>query len=208
LAFERAVVIEMLGIDVGDDRDIAGSLTKVPSDSSASTTIQSPPCRAGIGAIGIDDAAVDDGRVEAAGIEQRATSDVVVVLPCVPPMAMGLETHQFGQHFGAAHDRQAAARAAISSGLSLDRRRNDDDLRVAEVLRRMADGTPMPIAQALHIVVLGTVRALHLVAQVPRTSAMPLMPMPPMPMKWIVPSLRGSFMYPRRRFNALLLPPS
>ena len=38
-----------------------------------------------------------------------ATSEVVVVLPCVPAMAIALlQAHQLGQHLGAAHDRQAA----------------------------------------------------------------------------------------------------
>ena len=38
---ESLEMIEMLGIDIGDDGDI-GNFRKVPSDSSASTTIQSP----------------------------------------------------------------------------------------------------------------------------------------------------------------------
>ena len=48
----------------------AGSFRKVPSLSSASTTIQSPAPEPRVGAIGVDDAAIDHGRVEAAGIEQ------------------------------------------------------------------------------------------------------------------------------------------
>ena len=44
---EGLEVVEVLGIDVGDHRDIGGKLEEVPSLSSASTTIQSPaPSRA------------------------------------------------------------------------------------------------------------------------------------------------------------------
>ena len=44
---EGLEMVEVLGIDVGHDRDVGGSLRNVPSLSSASTTIQSPaPSRA------------------------------------------------------------------------------------------------------------------------------------------------------------------
>jgi len=44
-ALESAVEIKMIGIDVGDDRIVAGSLRNVPSLSSASTTTHSPAPR-------------------------------------------------------------------------------------------------------------------------------------------------------------------
>ena len=50
------------------------------------------------------------------------------------------QAHQFGQHFGAAHDRQplrAGCRKLRIVGL--DRRRIDDYLRVGEIFRLMPD---------------------------------------------------------------------
>jgi hypothetical protein len=68
---ERAVVIEMLGIDVGDDHHIGrqldeGAVGLVRLDHHP-VALAEPR----IGAIGVDDAAVDDSRIEAA--RHRAT---------------------------------------------------------------------------------------------------------------------------------------
>ena len=67
---------------------VAGSLTMVPSDSSASATIQSPePCRA------LEPQALMMPPLTTVGSRPAASricaiSDVVVVLPCVPPTAI------------------------------------------------------------------------------------------------------------------------
>ena len=68
---EGLEMVEMLGIDVGDDGDVGrqleeGAVALVGLD-------HHPVARAepGVGAIGVDDAAVDDGRIEAGGVEQR-----------------------------------------------------------------------------------------------------------------------------------------
>ena len=119
----------------------AGSFRKVPSLSSASTTIQSPRAKPRIGAIGVDDAAIDDGRVELAGVEQRRDKRGRRRLA----MRAGdgdalLEAHQLGQHFGAAHDGQALLAGGDKFGIvALDRGRDHDDFGVAEILGVMAD---------------------------------------------------------------------
>ena len=71
-----------------------------------------------------------------------ATSEVVVVLPCVPAIATQLlEPHQLGEHLGAAHDRQPLRTRRGQFGIvALDRRRDDDhDLGVVEIVRLVAD---------------------------------------------------------------------
>ena len=99
-----------------------------------------------------------------------ATIDVVVVLPCVPAMAThGLEAHQFGQHFRAAHDRQVAGRAPRPvPGLSrLIAVETTTTCAVADVLQPVADrNLDAVLAQARDIGVVAEVRALHLVAEI------------------------------------------
>ena len=98
-----------------------------------------------------------------------ATIEVVVVLPCVPPMAIAdFEPHQLGQHLGAPDDRQAARPRLDQLGIvALDRRRDDDDRRIVEVLRIVADRDLDPaVAQALHVVAVGDVGAVHAIVLV------------------------------------------
>ena len=162
---EAAVMIEMLGIDIGDDDDIGGQL-----DEGAVRFIRldhHPVALAEprIGAIGIDDAAIDDGRIEAAGIEQRRDER------CRRRLAMraadrdaGFEAHQFGQHFGAAHDRQdSGARASTSSGLSsLTAEETTTTCASPRFSARVADDDlDAALAQPRDIVVVGDVGALH-----------------------------------------------
>jgi hypothetical protein len=57
----------------------------------------------------------------------------------------GLEAHQFGQHFGAAHHRQVAAARLHQLGIvRLHGRGNHHNLRRAEILGVMADRDAMP----------------------------------------------------------------
>ena len=138
---EGLEMIEMFGIDIGDDGDVGGQLQEravalVGLD-------HHPVARAEprIGAIGVDDAAVDDGRIEARGVEQRRDQRGRRRL------AVGagdrdalLEPHQFGEHLGAPHDRNAArARRDELRIVALDRGRDDDHGGVAQIGRVMAD---------------------------------------------------------------------
>ena len=109
---ERAVVIEMLGIDVGDDRYLGRQLQE---GAVALVGLDHHPlalAHAGIGAIGVDDAAIDDRRVEPAGVEQRRDHRRRRGLAMRAADGDRLaKAHQFGQHLGAANDRQQLQRA-------------------------------------------------------------------------------------------------
>ena len=95
----------MLGIDVGDDRDRpVESKQKLPSLSSASTTIQSLS-EPSVGPVAIDDAAVDLGRVEPASVEHRRDHRRRGGFPVRAGDRDGLlHAHQLGEHFGSADD--------------------------------------------------------------------------------------------------------
>ena len=105
---EGLEVVEMLGIDVGDDRDVGGQLQE---RAVALVGLDHHPvagAEPGIGAIGVDDAAIDHGRIEPGGVEQRRDQRGRRGL------AVGagdrdalLEPHQLGQHLGAADDGNA-----------------------------------------------------------------------------------------------------
>src|ERR1700730_13226389 len=78
-----------------------------------------------------------------------------------------LEAHELREHFRAANDGYAfLSRGHELRILSLDGRRDHDDLRRAEVFRAMTDIDKRAFAaQSQHIGALGRVRALDLVAQ-------------------------------------------
>ena len=77
-----------------------------------------------------------------------------------------LEAHQFGEHFGAADDRQAlCARRGEFGIVALDGGRDDDDGGLAEVGRIMADeDAGALVAQPFDVGVVAGVRALHPIA--------------------------------------------
>jgi hypothetical protein len=104
---ERAVVIEMLGIDVGDDSHIGG---KLQERAVALICFDDHPvalAHACIRTIGVDDTAIDHSWIEIARIEQSSDHGGRRRLAVRAADSDGLaETHQFGQHFRAADDRQ------------------------------------------------------------------------------------------------------
>ena len=131
-------MVEMLGVDIGDDGDVGGQFQE---RAVALVGLDDHPVAAaalGVGAIGVDDAAVDDGRIEAGGVEQGGDQRGRRRL------AMGagdrdalLEPHQFGEHFGAAHDRHALLPRGDEFGIvAPDRGGDDDHRRLAEIARR------------------------------------------------------------------------
>ena len=112
---ERLEVIEMFGIDVGDDHDIGRQFQE---GAVALVGLHHHPVAGAetrIGAIGVDDAAIDHGGIEAAGIEQgcdhRRGRGLAVG---ARDRHAAFQPHQFGEHFGAPHHRNAAARAPPS----------------------------------------------------------------------------------------------
>ena len=123
---------------------VAGSFRKVPSRLVGLDHHPVAAAEPRVGAVGVDDAAVDHGRVEAAGIEQRG--DQRGRRGLAVGAADGdrpFEAHQLAQHLGAAHDgQQARARRQHLGIVGLDRRGDDDDLGLAEILGAMADMRP------------------------------------------------------------------
>ena len=159
---EGAVVIEMLRIDVGDQRHVGRQLDEGAVGLVGLDHHPVAGAHAGIGAVGVDDAAVDDGRVEAAGIEQRRHHRGGGRLAVGAGDRDGLlEAHQLGQHLGAAHHRQQALARRLQLGIvALDRRGDDHHPRLAEIGGVMADGDgDALLAQALDIGVVGQRRS-------------------------------------------------
>ena len=105
---EAAVMFEMLGIDVGDDRDRP---VEAEEAAVALVGLDHPPvafAEPGIGAVAIDDAAVDHGRVDPAAVEQRRDHRRRRRLAVRAGDRDGLlHAHQLGEHFGAADAGQA-----------------------------------------------------------------------------------------------------
>ena len=127
---ERAVVVKMLGVDVGDDHDVGG---KLHEGAVGLIRLHYHPvtlAEAGVGAIGVDDATVDDGWVKVAGIEQcRHQRGGRRLAMRAAHCHAGLEPHEFGEHFRAAHDGQVAvARFHQFRIVVLHRGRDDHDL--------------------------------------------------------------------------------
>ena len=141
---EGLEMIEMLGVDIGDDRDVGRQLEE---GAVAFVGLHHHPfacAQPRVGAIGVDDAAVDDGRIEAARVEQgcneRGRRRLAVGSGDGDAL---LEPHQFGEHFGAAHHRQAFfAGGGEFRVVALDRGRDHHHRGVAEVAGVMADETP------------------------------------------------------------------
>ena len=138
---ERMEMVEMLRVDVGDDGDVG---RKLQEGAVALVGLDHHPvagAEARIGAIGVDDAAIDDGRIESAGVEQRRDERGRRGLA----MRAGdgdalLEAHQLGEHFRAAHHGQALVARGDEFGIvALDRGRDDDDGGLAEIFGVMAD---------------------------------------------------------------------
>ena len=109
---ESLEVVEMLGIDVGDDGDVGGQLQE---RAVALVGLDHHPVAVAeprVGAVGVDDAAVDDGRIEAGGVEQgrdqRRRRRLAVRAGDGDAL---LEPHQLGEHLGAPNDGNAPRRA-------------------------------------------------------------------------------------------------
>ena len=165
---EAAIMFEMLGIDVGDDRD--GPVE--PKEAAvAFVGLDHPPVALAeprVRAVAVDDPAVDHRRVEPAGIEQRGDHRGRRGL------AVGagdrdrlLHAHQLGEHFGAADPRQAALGGGCDFRIIvLDRGRADDHRGIAEIVGVMADrDRDSLLAQFLDDIAVGDIAALHRIAE-------------------------------------------
>ena len=124
---------------------------------------------AGVGAVGVDDAAVDHRRIEAAGIEHRGDHRGRRGLAVrAADRDRPFEPHQLAQHLGAPHHRhEAGARRQHLGIVLLDRRRHDHDLGVADIVGAMADlDLDAELGEAARVGAVGEVAALHLVAEI------------------------------------------
>ena len=164
---EGAVIVEMLGIDVGDDDDVGRKLDEGAVRFIGFDHHPVALAEAGIGAIGVDDAAVDHRLVETAAIEEGGNQQVVVVLPCVPPTA----TQDLNRMSSASISARRTigsrrSRAAASSGLSALTAEEMTTTGVAKILLAMADlDRDAELAEPCDIVVVGEVGSLNRIAE-------------------------------------------
>ena len=126
---EGPEMIEMLGIDIGDDGDFGG---KLEEGAVAFVGFDDHPIAGAeprIGAVGVDDAAIDDGRIEFAGFEKGGDERCRGGLAMRPGDGDALlQAHELGEHFRAAHDGQALLPRGDEFGVvALDRGRDHDD---------------------------------------------------------------------------------
>ena len=166
---ESLEVVEMLGIDIGDDGDVGRQLEEGAVGLVGLDHHPVAGAEPRIGAVGVDDAAVDDGRIEAAGVEQRRHHRGRRGLAVrAGDGDAALQPHQLGQHLGAAHHRQPLrARRREFRIVALDRRGDDDDLGAAEIVGIVADrDRDALVAQPLDVGAVGLVGALHRVAEI------------------------------------------
>ena len=151
-----------------------------------------------VGAVGVDDAAIDHGRIEAAGVEQgrdhRRRRGLAVG---AGNRDAALQPHQFGEHLGAAHHGNALrARRHQFRIVALDRGRHHDHVGAVDILGLVADRDRRcpSRAAARHWRRRPRPSPARSNRDCSSTSAMPLMPMPPIPTKWMGPISRGSLM--------------
>ena len=115
---EVAVELHVLGVDVGDHRDARrqaheGAVGLVGLDHHPVAFAV-----AGVGAVGVDDAAVDHGRIELGGIEQRRDQRGGGGLAVgAGDRDRPLQAHQLAEHLGAPDDRHAGAARRLDLGI-------------------------------------------------------------------------------------------
>src|SRR5712671_4796088 len=168
-SIKRHEMIEMFGIDVGDDCDIGGQLEERAVGFIGLDHHPVAGAEPRIGAIGLDNAAIDDGRIEIAGIEQQGDQRRGGGLAVRARNGhAALEPHQFGQHLGAPHDRQAL-RAGSSEFriVTLDGRRDDHHVGALDVGGRMTDRhLDALVAQAFDVATFRDVGARDRIAEI------------------------------------------
>ena len=117
--FDCAPVFHVFGVDIGHNRDRRRQSVK---RAVGFIRLDNHPFAipdAGVRSIGMDDTAVHNSGVEIAVIQQRGHhrgSRGFAVRP--RNRDVGLEPHQFGQHFCTAHNRQTAAARLVQFGVA------------------------------------------------------------------------------------------
>ena len=166
---EGLEVVEVLGIDVGDDGDVGGELEE---RAVAFVGLDHHPVAGAeprVGSVGVDDAAVDHRRIKPGRVEQRRhqRSRRRLAVRAGDRHAL-LEPHQLGQHFRPADDGDAPRPRLDDFGIvPLHRGGDDDDRGGVDVRFGMADEDGRALlAQALDVGVVAEVGALNLMAEV------------------------------------------
>ena len=163
-----APVVQMLGVHVGDDGDGRGQAQEAAVALVRFNHHPVAGTEPGIGAVGVDDAAVDHRRIEPRRLQHVAIRLVVVVLPCVPPTAIDHFSRISSASISARGTTGISrARAAALRGCRADRARHDHDAGIAEIGRVVADGDlDAGFAQAADVRAIGDVAALHGIAEI------------------------------------------
>ena len=162
-----AVMVHVLGVDIGDDG--AGRM-QLGKGAVALVALDDHPvafARLVVRAIGMDDPAIDDGRVNPRPVQQAGDQRGRRRLAMRARDADGVfQPRDLGEHVGAPHDGNArGAGSAHFRIVALDRGRDDHSSGACHVLWLVADEhLHAACAQALDIGTVGDVRALHLVA--------------------------------------------
>ena len=138
---EVAVKIKMIRVLVGD---LCDGRRQAKESAVALVCFHNDPfarAQPRIGAIGVDDAAIDHGRVHAACIEQRRNHRRGRGLAVgAGDRDAGFEPHDFGEHLGAPDERQAQSARGVEFDIAgLDRRGIDHNVGVLEIAGRVAD---------------------------------------------------------------------
>ena len=133
-------MLHMFGVDIGDDRDGRGQTIE---RAVALVGLDHHPFAracARIRAIGVDDPAIDHGRVEIALVQKRRDHRRGRRLAVgAADRDVRFQAHQLGQHLGAAHDRKTAAARLFQLGISrLDRGGDHHDARLTDILGALA----------------------------------------------------------------------
>ena len=139
---EIAVKIEMFGIDIGDNGNGGGKAQKTAVGLIGFHHHPFSGAKPRIGAVDIDNPAIDDRRIKATALQKRSHHC------CGGSFAMcsgnrdrTLQPHQFGKHFGTPHNRQTKrARGGEFRIVGFHRRRVDHDLRVRQVVGFVSNG--------------------------------------------------------------------
>ena len=160
-------MVHVFGVDIGDH---GAGRVELGKSAVAFVTLDHHPVALAclvVRPIGMDDPAIDDGRVDICAIQQRRDHRGRRRLAmCARNADRVLQPRDLGQHVSPAHDRNTCGARRIDLWIArLDR--GGDDYRAGPL--HILGGVPdedlrAPLAQALDIVGLAYVRALHLIA--------------------------------------------
>ncbi len=162
-------MVEVLRIDIRDDRDIGRQFQKRPIGFIGLNDHPVSAAEPRIGAVCIDDPAIDHRRIEAAGVKQRCNKRRRRGLAVrARNRDAAFQPHQFGEHLGAAHHRQAlGTRSNELRVVTFDCGGDDDHVGAVYVFRLVTDGDfDAFVTQAIDVGTVRDVRPRHVVAEV------------------------------------------